>query len=448
MESKSYNASNLAVIILSAVSLVYILYSVNFPTTVVANLNETFIKDWKDCSVQNPCKTQLKIEIPSRQINSENSVKGIEFPKIFDYILSNQKSDTDINIKKITDELSARINQSLENEGVLAKTYIEESDDNEIREYLLSVSDLKGGHVILSLKNEEWEVISKEKLNGDPIAFFQNYFTTLTMPFILFGMIFYLVRGSIPYFNSATILTDRTRNITEGMRSTLSGFQDMDKFIYIEALSRIFKDDKGLLEEFEASEIVNKITIVSKDLSSDLMDKNLQGQIVTNLLRGVKYRWIVSNESGREPLDQLIFALKEVINHRFDNEYKRKKNLYGCLGCMNFYSVNKERFYSLPYELNFYSMEGKTHLVVFEGENKIDLTNCCNVRPIKKMISGWMREARDCNQEIIYFDSCKGVTAHTTHRDGLEIPIEKRHRFYEEKPEGVSYYSTNSLMKI
>jgi hypothetical protein len=440
MENKSYNASNLAVIILSAVSLVYILYSASFPTTVVANLSETFIKDWRGCSVENPCKTQLKIEIPSRKTNSENSAKGVKFPKTFDY----KFTYSDVNIKKITDEMVEKINNSLENESVLAKTYIEEGDDDETREYLLSVSDLKGGHVILSLKNEEWEAISKEKLNGDPVAFFQNYFSTLTMPFILFGMIFYLVRSSIPHLNSATMLADRTKNIKEGMESTLSSFQDMDKFIYIEALSRIFKDNKALLEEFEANKIVNKITIVSKDLASDLIDKDLQEQIITNLLRGVKYRWLISNESGREPLDQLIFALKEVINSHFNDEDQREKNLFSCLKCMNFYSVNKERFYSLPYELNFYSMEGKTHLVVFEGENKIDLTNCSKVRPIKKMISSWMREARDCNQEIIYFDSCNGVTTHIIHKNGVEIPIDEKHHFYKNPPEGVNYYSTNS----
>ncbi len=60
------------------------------------------------------------------------------------------------------------------------------------------------------------------------------------------------------------------------------------------------------------------------------------------------------------------------------------------------------------------------------------------------MISSWMREARDCNQEIIYFDSCNGVTTHITHKNGVEIPIDEKHRFYKNPPEGVNYYSTNS----
>jgi hypothetical protein len=437
MKNNSYNAGNLAVIILSSVSFVYLLYAANFPTTAIADLSSTFIKKW-ECSKDQPCKAAFKIEIPSRLTEA-----GTSFSE--EFIIENKGSE--VNIKGIGITLAKKI-EKRGLKDLLVKTYIEENNDK--RTDLIAVSNQKGGYLTLSLKPltsngslQDWKVISSEKLNGDPIAFFQNYFSILIMPFVLFGMIFFLVRSSMPYFNSATILANRTEKIKRDIGLRLENFQDMDKFIYIEALSRIFKDDKALLKEFEGNDLVNKITIISKDLKSDLLDEELQKQIVKNLLRKIKYRWVISNESGREPLDQLIFALKKVVYSQFDNKKQKEEKLNECLKCMNFYSVNRERFYSLPYELNFYSMEGETHLVVFEGENKIDLTNCSEVRPIKKMISNWMREARDCNQETLYFDSCKGVTSHITQKNGKKKPIDKGHSFYKENKIGVNYYSTN-----
>jgi hypothetical protein len=438
---------SIAIVITSCISLIYLLTSIKSPTTFVHTVpvNENGVEP---DPIRNATKDKKGVFIIT-YTTFDNEKNVTEKSQLFTI----QKTDNPANIfSKAINNLSVK--------EIYAQTI-----ENEIR-----VTHKSGGNIRINIANTKKEksrnIDFTRSLENESLKGLSSYVQTIVNITILFFMIFYIFRSIMPGVNSTSKLEDITKSLVKKIDERLLDVQEMDKDIHTEALIRMDKTDDEVLKDFEGGDY-RKITVVSRSLTSDTAkDNSIIKQVVRNLYKGVKYRWITSNAIGRTPLDQLmlhiksagdellqeqtlkISKLKEKIAEKEEEikEYKEKndnesannisnlqKEIIGLEGkvqvldseniigpiehhydCINFYSVNYENFLPLPYELNFYFSKTEHRLIGFDRNHNIELSECVDVDKLKSMIDGWMHRAECTIEKYLYIDKCgKGVSSCT-----------------------------------
>lgn len=363
------NFGNITIIILSSISLVFILSTIKTPNSYLVDPGKFSTGD------------EFTINIKERGVNKDTTSTEFNIKKASDF--SDQTLSTSkIFAESLNKEMSSNIHASVLDNGEIVVT--------ETKGRLLSIDGVR-----ITL------------IDDTPTALLQDYFQKITMVLVLFFMIFYLIRNTVPILNSGRRLKDSTEGLITFTEKTLDGAQEMDKDIHAEALMRMSKDTNMVLDEYEKGGY-SKITVVSRDLSSDISDKDLQKQVVRNILSGVKYRWIISSAVGRGPFDQLLLTLLDSYNELKENDDKEVKNkkIEDFFDCIAFYSVDASKFLSLPYELNFYFSKNDHQMIAFEKDINLNLSNCCQVNEVKKIIDSWMLHAEKDTKDWLFIDDC------------------------------------------
>ncbi len=355
-KQESIQLSSLALIILSSISLIFIITTNPKPVTV-----------YLDKSFEYKIGEKYKIFTPG---SSECLVK-----------CSFMSSGN--NVKNFADDIN--------------KIGLEEVRVTSLNDQVY-ITHLKGRHVIL----EYLDTPILSTVTDTPIKFLKNYFFGILMALISFSMVFYLVRDV--FFNSGKKLGLKAEEIQKNLDVKLEKIQEMDKHIYVESLHNLTVSDKDILEKFEDSN-PDEILILSKELESDINNYELQVQVIKNLKKGVSYTWILSEKYKNPPIIKLLKSL-----YNLDSEVENH------LGCIAFYSLNDSKLMLLPYELNFYiysnnknpKIDGGSHtptkLIAFEKKNNINLSNCVSVGEILGTIEDWKEGCQETAKA--YFDNC------------------------------------------
>ena len=382
------NFGNITIIILSSISLVFILSTIKTPNSYLVEPGEFSTGD------------EFTINVKERGVSKEASSKIFNIQK--EGGLSNKPLSTSkIFAESLNKEMPSNIQASVLDNGEII------------------VTETKGR--ILSIDG-----VQSTLVNDTPSVLLQDYFQKIVMVLVLFFMIFYLIRNTVPILNSSRKLKDETEELQSFTEDTLDSAQEMDKDIHTEALMRMSKNTNMVLDEYEKAGF-SKITVVSRNLSSDIADKDLQKQVVKNILSGVKYRWIISSAVGRGPFDQLLLTLLDSYNELLKEEEKCNKSkeeekcnkskedgntkisdkkIEDCFDCITFYSIDAAKFLSLPYELNFYFSKNDHQMIAFEKEINLNLSNCCEVDEVKKIVDNWMLQAEEDTKDWLFIDDC------------------------------------------
>jgi len=404
MKEKQSNIelSNLAVIILSTVGLIYTLVITNKPLTVstefaklqsfsVNDYYQIFIPGNSTCNKVN--EKANKCEIKISKSDAESFVEDLNKQKLYDI-------------------------SAIHSSGQIIISHLQ----GKRIELKRKVKDESTTQAAIDASEDRYETIPTKIINT-PMEHLKLYFTKLTVALISFLMVFYLMRDA--FFNSGKKLELKIDKLKDNLNKELKNIQEMDRHIYLESLHSLTVSNDDILTKYENSN-PDEVLVISEKLESDIKDEELQRQVIKNLKNGIYYTWILSDQLHGKPIEKLLKSFKN-LDSDIDRYFK----------CIKFYMINAKKLKLLPYELNFYSYdtkkvennytqhitqvlannkkdfkkenldtqdEARLKLIAFEKNNNLDLTNCVDVDEIYGIVSGWIKK---CNkQQWVRFETC------------------------------------------